>query len=57
MADLEVVLQAIRESIAEPRVTVQKMMRENEKGKSAFRYLVSIENCSRKNILFQAFNG
>jgi hypothetical protein len=27
------------------------------KSKSAFRHWVSIENCSRKNMLFQAFNG
>jgi hypothetical protein len=38
-------------------ISVQKMMREREKSKSAIRHLVSTENCSRKNILFQAFNG
>jgi hypothetical protein len=38
-------------------ISVQKMMRGREKSKSAFRHLVSTENCSRKNMLFQAFNG
>jgi hypothetical protein len=57
MADLESVLQAIRDSVAKLRATAQKMMREREKSKSAFRHLVSTENCSRINILFQAFNG
>jgi hypothetical protein len=56
MTDLEAVLQAIRDSAAKLRATVQKMMREREKSKSASRHLVSTQNCSRKNILFQAFN-
>jgi hypothetical protein len=29
-------------------ISAQKMMREREKSKSAFRYLVSTENCNRK---------
>jgi hypothetical protein len=33
MADLEAVLQAIRDSVAKSRATVQKMMREREKSK------------------------
>jgi hypothetical protein len=37
MADLEAVLQAICGSVAKLRATVQKMMREREKRKSAFR--------------------
>jgi hypothetical protein len=35
------------------KISVQKMMREREKSKSTFRHLVSTENCSRKNMLFQ----
>jgi hypothetical protein len=38
-------------------ISVQKIITEREKSKSAFGHLVSTENCSRKNILFQAFNG
>jgi hypothetical protein len=38
-------------------ISVQKIMREREKRKSAFRHFVSVENCSRKNRLFQAFHG
>jgi hypothetical protein len=38
-------------------ISVQKMMKEREKSESVFRHWVSTENCSRKNIPFQAFNG
>jgi hypothetical protein len=38
-------------------ISVQKMMNEREKSKSAFRHFVLTEHCSRKNILFRAFIG
>jgi hypothetical protein len=38
-------------------ISAQKMMKKREKSKSAFRHLVSTENCRRNNILFQGYNG
>jgi hypothetical protein len=52
MADLETVLQAIRNSVAKLRATIEI----GQKSKSASRHLVSTGDCSWKNILFQAFS-